>query len=486
MKKLLLVLLFALLPTAVSGQVTYPFTDFQPGQIISSGESNANFAAIADGALNRTGGTITGHITVDSGITIDSADISIFLTASRVVAQTLGTAGSPAFSYATETGTGFYTPTAGQLAVALAGTQRLLLNAGLTLYGNAVVNASGKIPALTSTYFGSLDAQDLQPAETSFTDGSILARVAADETITGAYDFDFFLQSAVTWNNAAVTFKAFDVNVTDTTSAAGSKLVDWRVAGVTKASVDKAGKFVPVSVQATSGARNLFVLVGDANGSGQWIETASTSPVPAGMLAFFEAACPATWTRRAIYDDKFIRGGSTFDSVGGGVDTHAHTFDPPSTTSDSQGSHTHSVDFGLTTSTSAGDHSHCWGGCGSHSTESSGSHTHTVDPVSTATGINSNGQIADNTFADFSVQPDLGTHNVDVASTTSSSDGSHTHTVPQPGTTTDGAHTHTLDLASSSTSSNGAHTHTADPASGTSGTTSNVPAYIQVLVCKKD
>lgn len=44
-----------------------------------------------------------------------------------------------------------------------------------------------------------------------------------------------------TWNDAAVTFTAVLVNVTDTASAAASLLVDFQVAGVSKWKVSKAG-----------------------------------------------------------------------------------------------------------------------------------------------------------------------------------------------------------------------------------------------------
>lgn len=47
--------------------------------------------------------------------------------------------------------------------------------------------------------------------------------------------------TTITWNNAAVTFTAWKLNVTDTASASGSKLVDLQVAGAPKFTVTKAG-----------------------------------------------------------------------------------------------------------------------------------------------------------------------------------------------------------------------------------------------------
>jgi hypothetical protein len=49
------------------------------------------------------------------------------------------------------------------------------------------------------------------------------------------------LQATQTWNNAGVTFTGALINITDTQSAAASKLVDWQVGGVSQFSIDKAG-----------------------------------------------------------------------------------------------------------------------------------------------------------------------------------------------------------------------------------------------------
>lgn len=49
---------------------------------------------------------------------------------------------------------------------------------------------------------------------------------------------------ALTWNNAGHDFTAFKVNVTNTASGSGSKLADFQVGGSSKAFIDKAGKAV--------------------------------------------------------------------------------------------------------------------------------------------------------------------------------------------------------------------------------------------------
>lgn len=52
------------------------------------------------------------------------------------------------------------------------------------------IDDNGKIRAISSTYFASLDGSALTGlTESQIADGSILARVAAAETITGAWTF---------------------------------------------------------------------------------------------------------------------------------------------------------------------------------------------------------------------------------------------------------------------------------------------------------
>lgn len=71
---MLLVLLSAAVP--VAGQITV--NTVGPG-VIRAADLNANFTTLANNALNRTGGTITGNIVVNSGVTIDGVDISAVL-----------------------------------------------------------------------------------------------------------------------------------------------------------------------------------------------------------------------------------------------------------------------------------------------------------------------------------------------------------------------------------------------------------------------
>lgn len=62
-----------------------------------------------------------------------------------------------------------------------------------------------------------------------------LGNTGATPAATRNWDF------AYTWNSGGTTFTADYMNITDSASAAGSKLIDRRVGGVSKFSVNKAG-----------------------------------------------------------------------------------------------------------------------------------------------------------------------------------------------------------------------------------------------------
>lgn len=56
--------------------ISVPYT-FTAGNTILSAEVNSNFSTVAAAALNKSGDTISGNITVNSGITIDGVDLSV-------------------------------------------------------------------------------------------------------------------------------------------------------------------------------------------------------------------------------------------------------------------------------------------------------------------------------------------------------------------------------------------------------------------------
>jgi len=65
-----------------------------------------------------------------------------------------------------------------------------------------------------------------------------------------------------TWNNGATTFNAVKMNVTDTASAAASKLIDLQVGGNTKANVTKAGLLTLASGVTLTGANTIQTTTG--------------------------------------------------------------------------------------------------------------------------------------------------------------------------------------------------------------------------------
>lgn len=69
------------------------------------------------------------------------------------------------------------------------------------------------------------------------------------------------------WNAAGTSFTAIKMNVTDTASAADSKLLDLQVGGVSKFSVDKAGG-VRFGTHAVLGTETVtgFITITDSGG----------------------------------------------------------------------------------------------------------------------------------------------------------------------------------------------------------------------------
>jgi len=488
MKKILAILTSVLLSVLpLQAQHTVPYT-FSPNSTILSSEVNANFDVFESNSLNRTGGTITGTIAVDADITIDGADISDYLQpGGQVYAVTSGTVSAPSFSIATDTNTGIYFPANGEVAIAIDGSQGLLLNAsGLTVFGTNILNGSGKVPGFTSTYFASLDGSAITSVpEANIVDGTILARVGANETVTGAWNYTATptgIAITQTWNNVGTTFYGLNVGITATAYAAASRAIDITVGGSSIFSVDATGKTSTVTFQMTNGAVNGYVLTSDASGNASWAALpGGATGVPSGLVAMFESSCPSGWTMRSgsgqTYENKFVRGGATYSAAGGGADTHTHSADPPSTASTAGGDHTHSVDIASTGSTSAGGHSHSLSG----STGTTGiNHTHTF-----TTGGPSATVPAGGSGAVGSVASGTHTHSGTTAGMVESADHSHSS-----GTLSADAvlnHSHSFDPAAVTSSAVSAtHTHNVDIGSFSTAAGSNIPAYVQVVFCKKD
>jgi hypothetical protein len=49
------------------------------------------------------------------------------------------------------------------------------------------------------------------------------------------------------------------------------------------------------------------------------------------LYGIFKTSCPSGWTRQSAWDNKFLRGASTYGGTGG-TDTHTHTINIGNTT----------------------------------------------------------------------------------------------------------------------------------------------------------
>src|SRR3990170_1853164 len=114
------------------------------------------------------------------------------------------------------------------------------------------------------------------------------------------------------------------------------------------------------------------------------------------MVVVFNVSCPTGWTRVTAWDDKFIRGASSYGGTGGSSGTHTHSY---------SGVIAHSHGAGTLATASAGTHTHSYnqlsgagagevgGGTNSvlintqnNDTGSGGSHTHSIGGNTTSTG----------------------------------------------------------------------------------------------------
>lgn len=144
--------------TPASAQVTITYT-FTNGTTADADQVNANFNALATAALNRAGGTITGNIAVNAGVTIDGVDIS----------AALGGTGTPTFASLTLTGG---------------------LTAGSGVVG--IINSAGKIPALSSTYIADLSGASL----TSLSADALASGSLPNARLSGTYSNPVTLSSS--------------------------------------------------------------------------------------------------------------------------------------------------------------------------------------------------------------------------------------------------------------------------------------------------
>src|SRR5262245_596513 len=150
--------LLAIVLVLVVAQVAVPFT-FVSGTTIDPDQVNTNFAALGNSSLNRAGGAMSGTLGV-----------------------TAGTPSAPGL-YGTAQPTTGVRLNLNELGLSVAAVEELLLTpgfvnllngsliagaAGVSFYGNGLVNNAGKIPDLSSSYFAAISASN-------FTTGTVPA-----------------------------------------------------------------------------------------------------------------------------------------------------------------------------------------------------------------------------------------------------------------------------------------------------------------------
>lgn len=180
MKKLSLIVgMLLLLASSAHAQITVPNTFVTGGRILAS-EVNANFDALESDSLNRTGGTITGNITMGSGVTIDGIDIG----------AVLGGTGTPTFS--TVTATTFTGNLVGNVTGNLTGQVSTASQTSITSIANLAT-----VGTITSgTWSGSFGA-------VSGTNLTGLAKLASANTFTAKNNFLTFTEVKTTLTPAA-------------------------------------------------------------------------------------------------------------------------------------------------------------------------------------------------------------------------------------------------------------------------------------------
>ena len=153
LKRIILILLMLSMASSVGAQITVPNQLVVFNRWFASA-ANANFTELAKG-LNRTsGGTITGTIVVSDGVTIDGADISTYLAGGKL------TASSNTVN-----------------AVSVGG--------GITANGVPLVDATGKVTAISSTYFALLNGSALTALNAANLSGTITSATQDLITRTG-------------------------------------------------------------------------------------------------------------------------------------------------------------------------------------------------------------------------------------------------------------------------------------------------------------
>tara|TARA_R110002020_G_scaffold28193_4_gene90184 strand:- start:3064 stop:3870 length:807 start_codon:yes stop_codon:yes gene_type:complete len=214
MKKLLAVALL-LIPSIASAQITVTHT-FSTGDTVDATQFNTNFSDLASDALDRTGGAITGTITVSTDQTIDGVDISDYL-ATNVYSADGGAIADPSFSTVGDTDTGMYFSSANTVAFATGGALRMSVDSsGIDVVagvqagsGNVgIIDGTGKIPAISTTYFASVDGSNI----TGIGGATMLAKTGNYTVTTGDAGKTGFIQVSTAGGDVTITLYASSGN----------------------------------------------------------------------------------------------------------------------------------------------------------------------------------------------------------------------------------------------------------------------------------
>lgn len=165
--------------------ITYTFT---PGTTILSAQVNSNFSTLSTNAVNVTGDTMTGTLTTraltpsttatydiggssakyvnayfsgtvtTSAVSASAGVTAATVTTSTVTASTLAVTNAGTITASTLTAASVTTSTVTASTVTASGA---LTGGSVVVNSNTIVNTSGTIPAISSTYFASLSGANL-------------------------------------------------------------------------------------------------------------------------------------------------------------------------------------------------------------------------------------------------------------------------------------------------------------------------------------